>query len=216
MKAPLQIYRIIGVGLIPMLGILLTLPLAGQSVVSLQNKGLEAPYQTGFNMPHWAVLRTGDTPDIQPGNWEVVKKPFEGRSFVGLIIREDGSREGIYQELKQPLKGGQCYYLSLALARDPVYAGFNLPISLRISGRYGLGGKIVELAMSPLITHTQWQVYTLEFTPPSDIDQFILQASPGPGISIAYRGNILVDGISDFGRCIRAARNDDDTDSVVY
>lgn len=205
---------VLGVWLI--LGWVPSLPVAGQSVVSLQNKGLEAPYQTGFNMPHWAVLRTGDTPDIQPGNWEVVKKPFEGRSFVGLIIREDGSKEGVYQELKQSLKGGQCYYLSLALARDPVYAGFNLPIALRISGRNGLGGKIVELAMSPLITHTQWQVYTLEFTPRSDIDQFILQASPGPGISIAYRGNILVDGISDFGRCIRAALNEDDTDSVVY
>lgn len=216
MKAPLQIYRIIVVGLVPMLGILLTFPLAGQSLISLQNKGLEAPFQTGFNMPHWAVLKTGDTPDIQPGNWEVVKKPFEGRSFVGLIIREDGSKEGVYQELKQPLKGGQCYYMSMALARDSVYAGFNLPIALRISGRNGLGGKIVELAMSPLITHTQWQVYTLEFTPPTDIDQFILQASPGPGISIPYRGNILLDGISDFGRCIRAALNEDDTDSVVY
>lgn len=200
----------------PILGLVASIPAAGQSVVSLQNKGLEAPYQTGFNMPHWAVLKTGDTPDIQPGNWEVVKKPFEGRSFIGLITREDGSKEGIYQELVQPLKGGQCYYMSLALAKDPMYVGFSLPIALRLSGRSGLQGKIIELAMSPLITHTRWQVYTLEFTPPADIDHFILQASSGPGIALPYRGNILVDGISDFGRCIRASLREDDTDSKVY
>lgn len=216
MKIASQFLRKLILGLWLWVGLTQSLPLAGQGIASLNNKGFEAPYQSGFNMPHWAVLKTNDTPDIQPGNWEVVKKPFEGRSFIGLIIREDGSKEGVYQELTQPLKGGQCYYMSLALAKDSIYAGFNLPIALRISGRKGLHGKIFELGMSPLITHTHWQVYTLEFTPPSDIDHFILQASPGPGIAQPYRGNILLDAISDFGHCIRASLNDGHSDSVLY
>lgn len=156
-------------------------------------------------MDGWSVLSKGETPDIQPGLWEVYTSPVHGNTYVGLVAREDGSREGFFQQLEIPLPEGKCLYLTVALARHPQYSGYALPLSLRIRGRKGMHGRIVTLAMSPLITHATWQYYTLEFTPPFEIDQLIFEASWGPGVTQYYRGNILIDHISHIAPCLRAS-----------
>ncbi|MBP6183827.1 MAG: hypothetical protein KA479_02735 [Saprospiraceae bacterium] len=173
--------------------------------IPLRNGGLEANWQVGFQMEAWGAWGTGATPDILPGQWSISKLPKEGKSYVGLIIREDGTKEGIVQKLDHQLEAGQCYYLSLALAHLPDYAGFKLPGSIRLKGRLGNNGKVFDLAMSPLITHEQWVYYTLEFTPSSTVDQVIIQASYAPGVTKPYRGNILIDHLSSFSRCLRAS-----------
>lgn len=173
--------------------------------ILLRNGGLEANWQVGFQMEAWGAWGKGATPDVLPGQWSISKLPVEGRSYVGLIVREDGSKEGIVQKLDRPLEAGQCYYFSMALAHLPDYAGFILPCSIRLKGRQGNSGKVIELAMSPLITHEQWVYYTLEFTPSKTVDQVIIEASYAPGVKKPYRGNILVDHMSSFNRCLRAS-----------
>lgn len=180
----------------------------GQSAATgqlmLVNPGLEAAPSEAFRMQGWAAWGEGATPDIQPGLWGVTLLPAEGRSYVGLIAREDGTREGIAQMLTQPLRAGQCYYMNVALARDPHYAGFNLPLRLRLLGRRGMNGTPRLLAVSPMIIHTHWQTYTLEFTPTADVDQLMLDGSWPAGVLVPYRGNILVDHLSGIGPCLRA------------
>lgn len=177
--------------------------LLGQPV-PLVNGGLEAPPQAGFRMDGWQIWGAGATPDIQPGQWGVTKAPAQGLAYVGLIAREDGSREGMVQALRQPLQAGKCYTINLALARHPDYAGFRLPLSLRLRGRGEVGGAVIDLAMSPLIHHSEWIRYTLEFTPAGNVSQLILEASYAPGCTVPYRGNILVDNLSDLQPCLRA------------
>ncbi len=173
--------------------------------VPLRNGGLEAKWQVGFQMEGWGAWGKGATPDVLPGQWSISKLPIEGKSYIGLIIREDGSKEGIIQKLESPLEAGQCYYISLALSHLPDYAGFKLPGSVRLKGRMGNAGKLTDLAMSPLIIHEHWVYYTLEFTPVSKVDQIILEASYASGVTKPYRGNILVDHLSSFSRCLRAS-----------
>jgi len=184
--------------------------------LALINAGLEAPPQETFRMPGWQVWGDGATPDIQPGQWGVTKAPVQGRSYVGLITREDGTREGMYQALSEPLQAGKCYYLDLALARHPEYAGFRLPLSLRLRGRNGVGGAVIDLALSPLVTHDNWVRYTLEFTPSRKIDQLILEASYAPGCTVPYRGNILIDDLSELKPCLRAARPESPGSSAPF
>jgi hypothetical protein len=188
-------------------GFLLVGWMAWVQTVPLINAGLEAPYQETFRMNGWQIWGDGATPDIQPGQWGVTKAPLQGRSYVGLITREDGTREGMYQALSEPLQAGKCYYLDLALARHPEYAGFRLPLSLRLRGRNGLGGPVIDLALSPLVTHEKWVRYTMEFTLSRNIDQLILEASYAPGCTVPYRGNILIDDLSELKPCLRAERN---------
>lgn len=170
----------------------------------IQNGGFEASFSTTFHMPSWGSWGNGSTPDIQPGQWMVNLLPQQGNTYLGLINREDGTREAVSQKMSIPLQAGRCYYFSIALARSPDYAGFDLPLSLQVKGR-SISGKVVLLDRSPLISHTSWKIYTLEFTPSADIQEIILEGAPGPGILIHYRGNILVDAMSGVSACIRAS-----------
>ena len=170
----------------------------------IQNGGFEASFSTTFSMPSWRSLGNGSTPDIQPGQWMVNLRPQEGNTYLGLINREDGTREAVSQKLSTPLQAGRCYYFSIALARFADYAGFGLPLSLQVKGITS-SGNVVTLARSPLISNATWRIYTLEFTPTYDIQEIILEGAPGPGILIHYRGNILVDAMSGISACIRAS-----------
>lgn len=179
-------------------------PTLGQKPGAIRNSGFETSFSTSFQMPDWTAWGMGSTPDIQPGQWGVNLPPRQGNTYLGLINREDGTREGVVQKLQTPLEPGRCYYLTIALARSDEYAGFALPLSLQVSG-VAPGGEVpFQLVRSPLVTHHQWRVYTLEFTPPQPVDMLVLEAAPGPGALIHYRGNLLIDSMSGISRCIRA------------
>ncbi len=177
----------------------------GQRLGEIRNGGFETSFSTTFSMPDWLPWGNGSTPDILPGQWHVGLRPQQGNTYLGLINREDGTREAVRQHLQTPLKAGRCYYFTIALARHADYAGFGLPLSLQVRGLAGNQGKSILLARSPLVYHSSWKVYTLEFTPDQTITDLILEAAPGPGVLIHYRGNLLVDGMSGVSACIRAA-----------
>ncbi len=179
--------------------------LYGQRKGLIRNSGFETSFSTTFAMPDWRPWGNGSTPDIQPGQWSVDLRPLQGNTYLGLINREDGTREAVVQRLQTPLEAGKCYYFTIALARHEAYAGFGLPLSLQVKGLSVVNGKGILLARSPLIYHSKWQIYTLEFTPNEPITDLILEAAPGPGVLIHYRGNLLVDAMSGISACIRAA-----------
>lgn len=173
--------------------------------IAWENPGLEALPSEVFRMAGWAIWGKGATPDIQPGRWGVSNKPAEGDSFIGLVTREDRSTEGIWQKLSKPIPAGQCHYLTVWLARHGDYSGHRLPLSLQVRGSQGTDGPIIDLAITPPITHKDWRLYTLEFTAPQALDRIVLEGSPVPGAVIAYRGNLLVDGLSGISPCLRAS-----------
>ncbi|MCF8237190.1 MAG: hypothetical protein K9I85_03475 [Saprospiraceae bacterium] len=179
--------------------------LFGQRKGLISNSGFEASFSTTFSMPDWRPWGNGSTPDIQPGQWSVDLRPIQGNTYLGLINREDGTREAVLQHLQTPLEAGKCYYFTIALARDADYAGFGLPLSLQVKGLSDVNRKGIALARSPLIDHQTWRIYTLEFTSDLPITDLILEAAPGPGVLMHYRGNLLVDALSGISACIRAS-----------
>lgn len=161
-------------------------------------------------MVGWATWGKGSTPDIQPGRWGVGTAAAEGFSYVGLVTREDRSTEGIWQQLSRPLPAGQCHYITIRMARHIDYSGHRLPLSLRVRGRLGAEGPIIDLALSPPVTHQDWRIYTLEFTAPRSVDRIILEGAPVPGSVVPYRGNLLIDGLSGISPCLRASLSSGD------
>ena len=187
--------------------LLFTLPGTMQAPrpLAFENPGLEALPSEGFRMTGWAIWGKGSTPDIQPGRWGVGTAPAEGTTYVGLVTREDRSTEGIWQRLPRPVPAGQCHYLTVWLARHVDYSGHRLPLSLRVKGRHGSEGPVIDLALSPPVIHQDWRLYTLEFTASRSVDRIILEGSPVPGTIVAYRGNLLIDGLSGISPCLRAS-----------
>lgn len=166
---------------------------------SFEGRANDATMPTG-----WHDCKDGTTPDILPGPWGVIREAYDGDTYLGLITRENGTWESIEQRLRSPMKAGECYAFNLWLAYSKKYAGYNLPLKLRIWGGIAKCGRDQLLAETKFVKHTDWRNYNFDFFPKKDINYIIIEAHFADGVYISYKGNILMDNLSDIKRCDRA------------
>ena len=184
---------------------LTSIGLFGQEVITMTNGSFEGEQSTAATMPQgWMPCRMGTTPDILPGSWGVYTVPANGQSYVGLITRDDGSYESIGQRLSRPLKNNECYNFTLDLAHSKTYSGYNLPVRLRIWAGTKSCSKDQLLWESDLINNQDWQSHEVRFSAKDTYRYLIIEAYFAPGVFIKYRGNVLLDNISDIVKCDRA------------
>ena len=124
-----------------------------------------------------------DPPDIQPAApgqnplFGVTKKAFDGRTYLGMVTRDNESHERVAQNLTQPLLKGRCYAFSIYLCRSVEYLSashnnsniaqaFSTPIVLRIYSGDAYCHQKELLAESALVENTDWSSLTL---PQSDV-----------------------------------------------
>ena len=171
---------------------------------SLQNASFEGEPQDARLPVGWTLCEEGTTPDILPGPWGVNLSASDGKTFVGLITRSDGSWESIGQRLSKPLRAGQCYQLTLDIAHDPVYAGYNDPGRLRI----WLGDEICTkkklIGDTEAFRQLEWKTMEFQFTPESEGQYILLESYFPQGEQIRTRSNILIDNIRKVKPCPRA------------
>lgn len=170
----------------------------------IQNPSFEDKPKASTLPRSWNTCNKGSTPDILPGPWGVEKKAIDGNTFLGLITREDGSYESIGQKLVKPLRANECYTLSVYLSRSNNYTGYNLPLRIRLWGGKTYCGKDQLLAESKAITHTNWVKYEFQIYTKINVHFLLIEACLAPGISTPYKGNILIDNLSEFIPCFRA------------
>ncbi|MCB0588308.1 MAG: hypothetical protein KDD06_23655 [Phaeodactylibacter sp.] len=190
-------------------------PAMSQEVISLANPSFE-------DTPHHSKQPSGwvdcgfaleSPPDIQPsGDFNVRQSPHHGKTYLGMVVRDNETWEMVGQRLRQPLKSGQCYNLSLFLCRSEYYeslsrltrqiANYATPAKLRLWAGDRACDKQELLAETPLITEFNWKEYTLEFTPGRDYRAVLLEAYYEEPLMFPYNGNILLDGLSDIVPCV--------------
>ena len=183
---------------------ILFFPILGHAQVYLKNPSFEDIPSISTLPKHWITCDMGSTPDILPGPWGVQNPPADGGTYVGLILRENGSKESIAQRLDKPLKANECYYFSAYLARSTNYQGHLLPVRLKIWGSQALCRKDQLLIETKAIKNTEWVRYDFQFYPKSDIHCILIEPVTAPGVQKSYKGNILIDGFSAFQPCQRA------------
>jgi outer membrane protein OmpA-like peptidoglycan-associated protein len=153
-------------------------------------------------------------PDVQPGTMEffdVTTLPVDGKTYLGMVTRQNETWEMVSQRLVSPLEGGKCYSFHIDLARSQTYVSqllntvdttkkfnFNKPIVLRIWGGRNISEKRELLAESPAIGHTDWKTYSFEFNVKKDHDFLILEAFYKTPTLLPYNGNILLDNASPY------------------
>jgi len=175
-----------------------------QKKISFVNPSFEDQPRASASPAGWNSHTPGSTPDIMPGAWGIPFAPQDGKTCIGLVTRDDGTREDVGQTLTIPLQSGSCYAFSIWLAHSGKYVGYDAPIRLRVWGGATAGAKTVLLASSPLINHSDWRQYKLLFTTKQQIRHITLEAYFGPGMLKAYKGNILLDNCSAIEKCDRA------------
>jgi hypothetical protein len=197
--------RAVGGPRLPLACACLCLALAANGQIVLRNPGFEGEPHEDQTPAGWFPWGNYTTPDILPGPWEVVTRPFQGRSFVGLTARVEGTWEMLGQELPTTLKKNECYRFSVHLARSTAYAGYNNPVRFRVWGGNAPGDKKQLLADSEPVAHTEWRSYEFYCFPEADYRYLLLEPAYKDGKNFPYNGNILIDNFTAISTCHRVA-----------
>ncbi|MEO1627646.1 MAG: OmpA family protein [Bacteroidota bacterium] len=156
---------------------------------------------------------TESVPDVQPSGdpdnlfFGVKTAAYEGSTYLGLVVRDNDTWEGLSQRLRAPLEAGKCYTFSLYLAKSKVYlspardgkgnADHNGPVKIRIWGGSNFFCDRTELLdETSLIRHEDWREYSFRFEPREQINFITIEAFYKTPSLILYNGNVLVDNAS--------------------
>ena len=180
----------------------------GQEIIPLRNPSLEAlpgPAKTP-NYWHFCGPPLETPPDVHPsGAFGVQKKAAHGLTYMGLVVRDNGTTEKISQRLSTPLVSGKTYRVQCYTAKPEVYRSISRstmrPDSFTRAIRLRLWGvkhceKIELLGETELITHHDWKLTYFEFTPGTEIPGIMLEAWYENDEESAYNGGVFVDLIS--------------------
>lgn len=183
--------------------------IAGQPpVLCLQNASFEDEPGSSRTPRGWFYCgEMGESPpDIHPLDlFGVTHTAAQGATYIGMVVRDNGTWEGLSQWLSAPLQAGQCYVFSMYAARSPQYeslsrktwqlTNFDRPVIIRIWGGNLNCEKGTLLAVSTPIESNDWQRYTFEFQPVIDCSRIIIEAYYVQD-TVPYCGNVLLDHIS--------------------
>lgn len=149
--------------------------------------------------------RDESPPDIQPnGIFGPTPPPAHGKTYLGMVARDNGTYESVGQRLLKPMKGGACYRWTVQALRAPHYistsrdnpitpSDYNNPLILRIWGGNAVCDHAELLSQSPPILDTNWQSLEFILQPNTDYSFLILEAYYYKRIGDQYNGNIMLD-----------------------
>ncbi len=191
---------------------------AKSQVIELYNPSWEGPPHQGAQNSRiigWNDCGApGETPPDIHAQWtdyfSVRQKPYDGSSFLGMVVRATDTWEYISQRLKSPLQSGQCHAFSVFMARSTSYRSglrnltipqpFTQPIVLRIYGSNLICATDdihrELLAESSAVRNTQWERYDFKLKPSKTYRYIILEAYYKSPTLFPYNGNVLLDNAS--------------------
>ncbi|MCB0596794.1 MAG: hypothetical protein H6557_21155 [Lewinellaceae bacterium] len=182
-----------------------TAGLFAQTTIFLDNPSFEDVPSIAHPPQRWYFCgQPGESPpDIHPGGFFGVERlARDGATFVGMVVRDNGTHEGIGQRLASPLQAGHCYSFSLYAARSETYqsvsratgapANFSQPAALYLWGGFKNCDQRELLAKSPAILYEGWKKYSFSLQPQDDYTHLSIEAYFAiPGAP--YNGNVLID-----------------------
>lgn len=196
-----------------LLGVLFGLNLtemSAQELIRLKNPGFESIPGAGLVPDGWLNMgSTSETPpDTQPGFFGVDQKPVQGNTYLGLVVREHNTWEGVGQKLDAYLMKDSSYTFSLYLNRSnryrsPIRGGselvsFSNPTMLKIWGYNTETGEDELLAESMPPGHSEWIKYEFLLHPQKgSYNEIDLMAYYAKGFE-QTNGNLLIDHCSDI------------------
>jgi hypothetical protein len=181
----------------------------GQDNFILKNPSFEDDIPAAGTVPgDWLDMGApGETPpDIQPGWFSVKLEAHDRWQYLGLVVRDNNTWEGVGQELDGFLEKDSTYTFSVWLARSNAYqsisrltmqeANYINPTILKIWGVNTETREEELLAESTAVSHSQWTLYTFTLKPTvADFDEIDLMAYYSPGFE-KTNGNLLIDNCS--------------------
>jgi len=189
--------------------ILLFNHLTPQSKIEFTNPSLEGDVAYSSTPKGWTTCNKGmnSPPDIHNGTrlvWKNTQKPASGKSYVGLVLRQDGVVEHIGTELPSKLMQDQHYAFTLKLSIPETFKGklrnnqvieFTDPVALEVWGSNS-DCEFGELLHTTDVIHdTEWKKHKIHLNPKEN-DYDWIHLIPRYINDEPYNAALLVDGLS--------------------
>ncbi|WP_421797061.1 OmpA family protein [Haliscomenobacter sp.] len=182
---------------------------AQQGTIVLRNASFEDQPSHSKTPKEWIDCGfTGESePDIQPsGHFGVTMRPFDGFTYLGMVVRDNETWERVSQHLNKALVQGNCYEFSIHMAKSPIYlsqsrlsekeVNYNRSIKLRIYGGNTPCDRQQLLAESELVQDYDWKRFTFTLSPKDNFTFIVFEAFYQKPNLFPYNGNILLDNAS--------------------
>lgn len=197
----------------------LSLTQAQENQIPLMNPSFEGKPRAGTIMGkvHSGWKDCGSSresvPDVQPNSdannpfFAVTTPPQHGDTYLGLVVRDNDTWEGLTQRLMRPIEDNKTYSFQIYLAKSPQYVSDarNEPgkktnhdgnAKLQIWGGNMYCQRLELLAESPMIKHADWRAYEFLFRPNDTYNFITIRAFYKTPSLVIYNGNLLVDNAS--------------------
>lgn len=186
---------------------------AQEAPIKLYNPSFEGPPANSSPPVGWddCGFAGESPPDTQVGDGSIFKvnqKAQAGKTFLGMVARDNDTWEAVSQQLSSPLLKGQCYSFSLWLSRSKRYYSlrksgldtveYTTPVKIRVWGGIRGCDKRELLAESSLVDHSEWKRYDFKLKPTQNLGMIMIEAFYKTPSLNAYNGNILIDNASDI------------------
>lgn len=173
----------------------------------ITNPSLEGSPQMHVAPAGWLPCDDKSTPDTQPGIWGHSKPASDGNTYLSMVTRGNWggnalSTEDIQTELLSPLNSLECYTLSIDLstctecghASSIGWISYARPVMLDIYISDESCNREEKIARIGPIDHTNWQTYSITFSPKTDQSRYIIFKADWVELP-EYFGTILLDNI---------------------
>jgi len=188
--------------------------LFGQDVIKLDNpsfEGIPGPGQAPdgwINCGYNEESASDILPGIQNRFFGVSTKAYDGDTYVGMVVRNNDTRESVGQLLDSSLQKDSTYRFRVFLAHSDRYETISKrtnnptdyinPATVRLWGGKGECSKEQLLGETEIINHFQWYEYTFEFKPEAEWDFMLIEAYYSHRKKQPYNGHVLVDFCSEI------------------
>ncbi len=132
--------------------------------------------------------------------------PYDGNTYVGMVMRGDSTWESLSQQLVQSFQKDSLYSFSIFAAQSEIYTSISrttnqsiehiTPGVVRVWGGTDGCEQAQLLGQTELINHFEWLKYVFEFKADDDWDYLTLEAYYDDRRSFPYAGNVLIDNCS--------------------
>lgn len=182
--------------------------------VHFRNPSFEGPAGANRTPRPWADcgFRGESPPDLHPDPARqsfVNQLPYEGRTFLGMVTRDNNTWESVSASLSGALKQGQCYRFSIALTSSDTYrsisratnrpVNYDAPVRLKIWGGNSPCDQEELLVETAPIAAGPWQIYDFVIQPRlSEYTYITFSTDYAANATQATNGNLLLDAASNF------------------
>ena len=170
----------------------------------------DTPRQGRAPTSWWDCSAKGESPVDVHGSTSnfhgVQSEASDGKTFLGMVVRDNNTVEGISQHLDEPLDADRTYaysvdlkqaarYISMSRTTMDSLVNFTRPATFTLYGgnEYCERSTYQELDAPIVVNDTIWRTFYNEFVVSGPLNFITLSAGYEETSSTAYNGNVLVD-----------------------